>query len=118
MNLKTLISNWRELLVSLLVFAVVLFLLALLGNNYVKESPFLSTLVSGALQLGFGLLKLVFACAFAWFVLPMTLPEANREIVGDAFDKWWKDQVPAMRIKVGLGAAALLFIGACLCLSS
>lgn len=115
MNWKTFISSWREVLVGIFAFFFVAFVLASLGHENVSENRGLSLLVSGVASLAMGALKFVAVCAVAWFGLSVTFPEANKTIVGDAFDDWWKNQDIGFQSKVALIAAAVLFITAAIC---
>jgi hypothetical protein len=113
---KTIKSNWREvILVSIALSILVIGLLAL-GKSSVAESGPLSTIVSVAVTLFGGLLKFAAACAFAWFGLAVTFPEANRFIVSDDFDRWWNLCPVPTRAIISLSAAAILLVVAAVCL--
>lgn len=118
MNFNTIRANWREILVVLVVLCLDLFLLALLQNPWVREDAFWSTVISSALFVCHAFLKFAAACAFAWFGLSMTLPEANDSIVSIIFDKWWKSLSHDWQCKAGLIAVAVLYLGASICLAS
>lgn len=115
MNWKTFISSWREVFIGILAFFFVAFVLSTLGSDAVAENRGLSLLVSGLASLAMGALKFIAVCAAAWFGLSVTFPEANKTIVGDSFDDWWKNQSTDYQVKVALIAVAVLFIAAAIC---
>lgn len=116
--MKTLISNWRELLIGVLLFLLVTGLLLLMGSDSVADNPPLSIALSGLLALFMGVLKFAVACALAWFGLAFTFPEANRFIVSSDFDRYWHDMLPWRKAQIALAAVAVLAIVAGLCMSS
>jgi uncharacterized membrane protein HdeD (DUF308 family) len=115
---KTILSNWRELLIGVLLFVIVSGLLVAMGDKAVAENPVLSLVVSGLLSLLMGALKFACACTLAWFGLSVTFPEANRFVVGSGFDLFWQARTLSEKGAISLGAAGVLAIVAGLCMAS
>lgn len=116
--MKTLLSNWREVLIGVLAFSIVTFLFLLLGSKQVHDNPALDLVVTGLVQLAMGGLRFAMALILVWFGLAVTYPEANRHIVGSAFDDWWKALTTDQQSKISLTAAAVLAIVAGLCMAA
>jgi hypothetical protein len=114
--IKLIKSNWRELVALLATIAILFALLTALGTVEVSESGPLSTLVSLAVTLIGGVAKFALALALAWFGLAITLPEANRFIVGHCFDSWWTHLTQSEKGYISLTAVAVLSITAALCM--
>ena len=116
--MKTFLSNWREVLIGIVAFFLVAFLLSALGSEAIAKNPSLNMLVTGLTSLAMGGLKFVAACTLAWFGLAVTFPEANKTIVGDAFDDWWKSQTSDRQNLISLAAVAVLALVAGICMAS
>lgn len=116
--MKTLLTNWREILLTLILIPLMLFCMALLGSVPVAESSGLGNLVSIVVSLLGGVLKFAVCLALAWVGMAITFPEANRFIVSVEFDGWWARVPGHVRGYVSLGAVAVLALVAALCMAS
>ena len=116
--IKLIRSNWREVVALVVTIAILFALLLALGTVEVSESGPLSTLVSLATMLIGGVAKFAVVLALAWFGLAVTLPEANRFIVGQCFDTFWTHGTQHQKGVISLIAVAVLAIVAALCMSA
>jgi len=116
--MKTILTNFRELLAVIITLALLFALLLLLGTVEVSESGPLSTLVSLLVTLIGGTARFAVALALAWFGMAVTFPEANRFIVGPCFDSWWLHLTQNQKGYIAISAVAVLAVVAGLCLAA
>ena len=116
--MKFLKSNWREA-VTLAVFVIALLVgILALGTREVSENSGASAAVSLVVTLLGGVTKFAVCLALAWGGLLVTLPEANKFIVGDIFDRFWECCPTNVKGYVALAATGILAIVAALCMAS
>lgn len=116
--MKTFLSNWREVLIGIVALLIVTALLSLMGSEAVAANPTLNLIVTGVTQIAMGGLKCVSAVGLAWYLIAVTFPEANKFIVGSAFDDWWKSLNSSEQARISLIAVAVLAVVAGLCMAS
>jgi hypothetical protein len=116
--MKTIITNWRELLALVITLAILFGSLLLLGTVEVSESGPLSTLVSLLTTLIGGAARFTCVLALAWFGMAITFPEANKFIVGQCFDSWWLHLTQNQKGYIAVAAVAVLALVAALSLAA
>jgi type IV secretory pathway VirB2 component (pilin) len=116
--MKLLKSNWRELVAVVVFVSLLIAGIFALESRAVSEHGQASAAVSVLILLLGGVAKFIVTLALAWIGLAITFPEANRFVVGDCFDVWWKHSTQSQKGYIAVSAVAVLALVAAQCMAS